>query len=176
MANEQLITIRGRLTNDPELRFTPSGAAVANFTIATNARTFDKQTNEWKEKETIFWRCSAWREMAENAVESLQKGTAVIALAELEARSFESNGEKRTATEAKIEAIGPDLRWASAKVTRTQRNNSGGGFGGNTNTGWGSQHHDNQQSAGNLYPERGQQQAPADDPWAAPVDSSAPPF
>ena len=160
MANEQLITIRGRLTNDPELRFTPSGAAVANFTIATNARTFDKQTNEWKDKETIFWRCSAWREMAENVAESLTKGMGVVALAELEARSFESNGEKRTVTEAKIEAIGPDLRWASAKVTRTQRGNNGGGFGGQQQSQqWG-----------------GQQQAPADDPWAAPADSAAPPF
>lgn len=157
MANEQLITIRGRLTEDAELRFTPSGLAVANFTIAANARTFDKQTNDWKDKDTIFWRCSAWREMAENIVESLTKGTAVIALAELEARSYEAkDGTKRTVTEAKVEAIGPDLRWATAKVTRTQRsgggNTGGGGFGG-------------QQSRGG--------QAPQDDPWGAPGNGQA---
>lgn len=121
MANEQMITIRGRLTGPPELRFTPSGAAVANFTIAANARTFDKQTNEWKDKETVFWRCSAWRELAENVAESLDKGMAVIAFAELEARSYEKDGQTRTVTEAKIEAIGPDLRWVSAKVTKVQR-------------------------------------------------------
>lgn len=122
MANEQMITIRGRLTGPPELRFTPSGAPVANFTIAANARQFDKQTNEWKDKETVFWRCSAWRELAENIAESLDKGMAVIAFAELEARSYEQDGQKRTVTEAKIEAIGPDLRWAVAKVQKVQRN------------------------------------------------------
>ncbi|MCW2132928.1 single-stranded DNA-binding protein [Arthrobacter sp. VKM Ac-2550] len=134
MANEQFITIRGRLTGPPELRFTPSGAAVANFTIAANARQFDKQSNEWKDKEAIFWRCSAWKEMAENVSESLDKGMAVIALAELESRSYETtSGEKRTVTEARIESIGPDLRWVSAQVNRAQRQGIGNdGFGGNT--------------------------------------------
>lgn len=157
MANEQMITIRGRLTDDAELRFTGSGTAVANFTIAANARTFDKQTNEWKDKETVFWRCSAWRELAENIVESLQKGMAVVALAELEARSYETKeGEKRTVTEARIEAIGPDLRWATARVTKAQRNNNAGGF--------------NQAPQQSQQQWGGQQQAaPADDPWGAPA-------
>lgn len=129
MANEQYMTIRGRLAGDPELRFTPSGAAVANFAIASNARVFDKNTNEWKDKDAIFWRCSAWRELAENVAETLTKGMAVVALVELEARSYEKDGQTRTVTEAKVEAIGPDLRWASAKVTKTQRPQQGGGFG-----------------------------------------------
>ena len=145
MANEQHITIRGRLTNDPELRFTPNGAAVANFTIAQNARIFDKQTNEWKDKEATFWRCSAWREMAENVAESLTKGMAVVAFAELESRSFEDKeGNKRTVTEARIESIGPDLRWASAKVNRTPSGGASQGaqnvasqLGGQPQQGWG---------------------------------------
>lgn len=150
MANEQMITIRGRLTDEVELRFTPSGSAVANFTIASNARIFDKQTNEWKDKDAIFWRCSAWRELAENAAESLAKGMAVIAYVELESRSYDAkDGTKRTVTEARVESIGPDLRWATAKVTRVQRNgqggqqqgnNQGGNFGGQqqqqNNGGW----------------------------------------
>ncbi|RAX50893.1 single-stranded DNA-binding protein [Arthrobacter sp. AQ5-05] len=147
MANEQMMTIRGRMVGDPELRFTPSGSAVVNFTIAANARTFDKNTNEWKDKDAIFWRCSAWRELAENIAETLTKGMAVLAFVELESRSYDKDGEKRTVTEAKVEAIGPDLRWASAKVTRTARGNgegaanrgggNGGGFGGTaTNGSW----------------------------------------
>ncbi|MEU3847165.1 single-stranded DNA-binding protein [Micrococcus terreus] len=127
MANEQYITIRGRLTADPELRFGQSGGAIASFTIAANARKFDKSANEFKDKDAIFWRCSAFRDMAENIAESLVKGSAVVALAELESRSFETReGEKRTVTEAKIEAIGPDLRYATAKVTKAQRNGGQG--------------------------------------------------
>ncbi|MGH3651587.1 single-stranded DNA-binding protein [Glutamicibacter sp.] len=130
MSNEQYITIRGRLTATPELRFTPSGSAVANFTIASNARKFDKQSNEWKDAETIFWRCSAWRELGENIAESLDKGMAVIALAELESRSYDTkSGERRTVTEAKIESIGPDLRWATAKVGAGARGNGEGAAG-----------------------------------------------
>lgn len=130
MSNEQYITIRGRLTAMPELRFTPSGSAVANFTIASNARKFDKKSNEWVDAETIFWRCSAWRELGENIAESLDKGMAVVALAELESRSYQTKeGEQRTITEAKIESIGPDLRWASAKVTRSARGNGEGAAG-----------------------------------------------
>lgn len=131
MSNEQYITIRGRLTSAPELRFSQSGTAIASFTIAANARKFDKQSNEFKDKETIFWRCSAFREMAENIAGSLDKGMGVVALAELESRSYETReGEKRTVTEAKVEAIGPDLRWATAKVTKSNRSN-----GGNSNSG-----------------------------------------
>ena len=133
MANEQYITIRGRLTGDVELRFTPSGSAVANFTIASSARKFDKQTNEWKDAPAIFWRCQAWRELGENTAESLSKGMAVIALAELESRTFETKeGERRTVTEAKIEAIGPDLRWATARVGQSARGGGEGGAGRNT--------------------------------------------
>ncbi len=128
MANEQYITIRGRLTAAPELRFGQSGVAIASFTIAANARKFNRQSNEFEDKETTFWRCSAFREMAENIAESLDKGMAVVAYAELESRSFETReGEKRTVTEAKIEAIGPDLRWSTAKVTKSNRGNGGQG-------------------------------------------------
>ncbi|MDN6374325.1 MAG: single-stranded DNA-binding protein [Brevibacterium aurantiacum] len=133
MANEQHITIRGRLTSDPELKFTPNGKAVANFTIAQNARYFDKQTNEFKDKEAIFWRCSAWQEMAENIAETLHKGSPVVAFAELESRSFETKeGDKRTVTEARIEAIGPDLRWVAGQFQKPQRGQQqqGGNFGG----------------------------------------------
>jgi single-strand DNA-binding protein len=142
MANEQMITIRGRMVGDPEMRFTPSGAAVVNFTIAANARKFDKNTNEWKDKDAIFWRCSAWRELAENIAESLTKGMAVVAFVELESRSYEKDGQTRTVTEARVEAIGPDLRWATAKVTKAQRSQQGGGqqqggFGGQQGQGFG---------------------------------------
>lgn len=140
MSNEQMITIRGRITAAPELRFTPSGSAVANFTIASNARKFDKKSNEWVDAETIFWRCSAWRELGENIAESLDKGMAVLALAELESRSYQTKeGEQRTITEAKIESIGPDLRWATATVQRTARGNGEGAAGrtpNNNNAGW----------------------------------------
>lgn len=133
MSNEQMITIRGRLTGTPELRFTPSGSAVANFTIASNARKFDKKTNEWVDAETIFWRCTAWRELGENIAESLDKGIAVVALAELESRSYEAkDGTTRTVTEAKIESIGPDLRWATATVQRPARGGGEGAAGRNS--------------------------------------------
>ncbi|VXA93340.1 single-stranded DNA-binding protein [Citricoccus sp. K5] len=147
MSSEQMITIRGRLTADPELRFTPSGAAVANFTIAANPRKFDKQSNEWKDGEAIFWRCTAWKDLGENIAASLVKGSAVIALAELEARSYETReGEKRTVTEARIEAMGPDLRWSTARVEKASRSSSGfggsapasdaGAWGGSTGGSW----------------------------------------
>ena len=120
--NETQITIRGRLTGDPELRFTPSGAAVANFTIATNPRTFDRQTNEWKDGPATFWRCSAWRDMAENVAESLTKGSAVVAVGSVAGREYETNaGEKRTAFEVTLDAIGPDLRWATARPVKASR-------------------------------------------------------
>ena len=128
MANEQFITIRGRVTGDPELRFTPSGTAVANFTIAQNARTFDKNSNSWVDGETTFWRCQAWREIGENAADSLSKGVAVIALATLETRKYTTkDNEERTVLEARVEAIGPDLRWATAKVNRPARGAGEGG-------------------------------------------------
>ena len=132
MAGETVITVIGNLTGDPELRFTPSGSAVANFTIASTPRTFDRQTNEWKDGDTLFLRASVWREAAENVAETLTKGMRVIAQGRLKSRSYETKeGEKRNVTELEIDEIGPSLRYASAKVTRTQRNNAGGGgFGG----------------------------------------------
>ncbi|NLE72202.1 MAG: single-stranded DNA-binding protein [Actinomycetales bacterium] len=130
MAGDTVITVVGNLTGDPELRFTPSGAAVANFTVASTPRTFDRQTNEWKDGETLFLRCSIWREAAENVAESLTKGMRVIVQGRLVQRSYETReGEKRTVVELQVDEIGPSLRYASAKVTRTQRS-GGGGFGG----------------------------------------------
>ena len=130
MANELNITIIGRLTEAPELRFTPSGAPVANFTIAQNSRVFDKQSNEWKDKPTNFFRCSIWREAAENAAESLEKGSAVIAYGEVTSRSYETKeGQQRTGQEIELQHIGPDLKWATAKVTKAQKNNNSSGFG-----------------------------------------------
>jgi single-strand DNA-binding protein len=158
MAGDTIITIVGNLTNDPELRFTPSGAAVANFTIASTPRTFDRQSNEWKDGETLFMRCSVWREAAENVAESLTRGTAVIAQGRLQSRSFETReGEKRTVVEMQVDEIGPSLRRATAKVTKAQRG-GGGGFGGGSGSGaggWG---------GGQGGSQGGGQ--PVDDPWA----------
>lgn len=129
MAGETVITIVGNLTADPELRFTPSGAAVANFTIASTPRNFDKNTSDWKDGETLFMRCSIWREAAENVSETLQKGMRVIAQGRLTQRSYETtSGEKRTVIELEAEEVAPSLKYAKAVVTRTQRNNNGGGF------------------------------------------------
>ncbi|MDO8106201.1 single-stranded DNA-binding protein [Isoptericola sp. b441] len=138
MAGDTVITVIGNLTADPELRFTPSGAAVANFTIASTPRTFDRQANEWKDGDTLFLRCSIWREAAENVAESLTKGTRVIAQGRLVQRSFETReGEKRTVVELQVDEVGPSLRYASAKVTRAQRSGGGGGFSGGGGNGAG---------------------------------------
>ena len=129
MAGDTVITVIGNLTSDPELRFTPSGSAVANFTIASTPRAFDRQANEWKDGETLFLRASVWREAAENVAESLTKGTTVIAQGRLKSRSYETKeGERRTSMELEVDEIGPSLRWASAKVTRASKG-GGGGFG-----------------------------------------------
>ncbi|QAY69492.1 single-stranded DNA-binding protein [Xylanimonas protaetiae] len=131
MAGETIITVVGNLTADPELRFTNSGAAVASFTVASTPRTFDRQANEWKDGEALFMRCSVWREAAENVAESLTKGMRVIVQGRLTQRSYETQqGEKRTVVEMQVDEVGPALRYASAKVTRTQRSGGGGGFGG----------------------------------------------
>ena len=127
MAGETTLTIIGNLTNDPELRFTPAGAAVANFTIASTPRTFDRNSNEWKDGEALFLRASVWRETAENVAESLTKGMRVIASGVLKQRSYEKDGEKRTVIEFEVDEIGPSLKYANAKVNRTQR--SGGNSG-----------------------------------------------
>jgi len=125
MANDTTITVIGNLTDDPELRFTPSGSAVANFTIASTPRTFDRTTNEWKDSETLFLRSSIWREAAENTAESLQKGMRVIAQGRLKSRSYDKAGEKKTVIEFEVDEIGPSLQYAKAQVTRTQRNGNG---------------------------------------------------
>ena len=130
MAGDTVITVVGNLTADPELRFTPSGAAVANFTVASTPRTFDKNTNEWKDGDALFLRCAVWREAAENVAESLHKGTAVIVQGRLKQRSFETKeGEKRTVVELDVDEVGPTLKRASAKVTKAQRSSGGGGGG-----------------------------------------------
>jgi single-strand DNA-binding protein len=139
MAGDTVITIIGNLTADPELRFTPSGAAVANFTVASTPRQFDRQTNEWKDGETLFMRCSVWRDAAENVAESLQRGMRVIVSGRLKSRSYETKeGEKRTVVEMDVDEIGPSLRSATAKVNKTQRGGGGGGFGssGGNQGGW----------------------------------------
>src|SRR5450759_895820 len=137
MAGDTTITVIGNLTGDTELRFTPSGAAVANFTVASTPRTFDRQTNEWKDGDTLFLRCSIWREAAENVAESLTKGMRVLASGRLVQRSYETReGEKRTVYELQVDEVGPSLRYASAKVTRAQRSGGGGGGGGATDDPW----------------------------------------
>ena len=135
MAGETPITVIGNLTADPELRFTPSGAAVANFTVASTPRTFDRQTNEWKDGESLFLNCSVWRQAAENAAESLVRGSRVIVSGRLKARSYETReGEKRTVFEVDVDEVGPSLRYATAKVTKASR---GGGGGGQSGGGYG---------------------------------------
>ena len=163
MAEETTITVIGNLTNDPELRFTPSGSAVANFTIASTPRTFDRQSNEWKDGETLFLRASVWREMAENVAESLTKGMRVIVSGRLKSRSYETKeGEKRTVIELEVDEIGPSLRYANAKVNRTQRSGNSGGS---------SNQHDPLPSGVHAIPGGGY--GAGSDPWAAPVAAAA---
>ena len=145
MAGETVITVIGNLTADPELRFTPSGAAVANFTVASTPRTFDRQSGEWKDGEALFLRCNIWRQAAENTAESLTRGMRVIVSGRLRQRSFETReGEKRTVMEMEVDEVGPSLRYATAKVNRATRQNSasgGGGYGssgGSTDDPWSS--------------------------------------
>ncbi|MBX7467869.1 single-stranded DNA-binding protein [Streptomyces sp. MAG02] len=167
MAGETVITVVGNLVDDPELRFTPSGAAVAKFRVASTPRTFDRQTNEWKDGESLFLTCSVWRQAAENVAESLQRGMRVVVQGRLRQRSYEDReGVKRTVFELDVEEVGPSLKNATAKVTKTTGRGGQGGYGGG-----GGQ----QQGGGNWggAPSGGQQSgggAPADDPWA----SSAP--
>ena len=130
MAGETQITLVGNLTSDPELRFTPNGAAVANFTVASTPRTYDRQTNEWKDGDAMFINCSVWRQYAENVAETLTKGSRVIVQGRLKSRSYETReGEKRTVFEVDVDEVGPSLRYATAKVTRTTAGGSGGGGG-----------------------------------------------
>jgi single-strand DNA-binding protein len=181
MAGETVITVVGNLTDDPELRFTPSGAAVASFTVASTPRTFDKNSNEWKDGDALFLRCSIWRQAAENVAESLTKGMRVVVQGRLRQRSYETReGEKRTVVELEVEEVGPSLKYATAKVTKAARSGGGGGgFGGGDSRGggggWGGGPGGNsgggggggggQQSGGNSAP-------PQDDPWATGGGSS----
>jgi single-strand DNA-binding protein len=131
MAGDTIITVVGNLTADPELRFTPSGAAVANFTVASTPRMFDRQSNEWKDGEALFMRCNVWRQAAENVAESLTRGARVVVTGRLKQRSFETReGEKRTVVELEVDEIGPSLRYATAKVNKVSRGSGGGDFGG----------------------------------------------
>lgn len=159
MSGETPITVVGHLTADPELRFTPSGHAVANFTIASTPRRFDKQTSEWRDQETLFMRCSVWREQAENVAESLTKGAHVIATGNLVSRSWEDKetGQKRSVMEMQVEHVGPALAKATAKVTKAQRQQgqqSGGWGGGQQSDPWATQPAQQQTGgAGNGYDE-----------------------
>ncbi len=155
MAGDTQVTVVGNLTGDPELRFIQSGAAVVNFTVASTPRSFDRNTNEWKDGETLFLRCSLWREAAENVAESLTKGTRVIVQGRLVSRSWEQDGQKRTVNEIQVDEVGPSLRYATAKVSRTQR--SGG-----ASTG----------GAGAPAPAGGSDA----DPWATAPSTDEPPF
>ncbi|MCB1290879.1 single-stranded DNA-binding protein [Mycolicibacterium sp.] len=139
MAGDTTITVVGNLTADPELRFTPSGAAVANFTVASTPRIYDRQSGEWKDGEALFLRCNIWREAAENVAESLTRGARVIVTGRLKQRSFETReGEKRTVVEVEVDEIGPSLRYATAKVHKAGRGGGGGGgFGGGSSGGGG---------------------------------------
>ena len=157
MAGETIITIVGNLTGDPELRFTPSGAAVANFTVASTPRTFDRASNEWKDGDAMFLNCSVWRQVAENVAESLTKGMRVIVHGRLKSRTYETqSGDRRTVFEVEVDEIGPCLRYATAKVTR---NPSTGNF----------------QSGSAGWTAPAEPQAPAADPWAS-TQSDEPPF
>ncbi|WP_462189286.1 MULTISPECIES: single-stranded DNA-binding protein [unclassified Frankia] len=183
MAGETVITVVGNLANDPELRFTPNGAAVASFTVASTPRTLDRQTNEWKDGEALFLRCSIWRQAAEHVAESLQKGARVIVTGRLKQRSFETReGEKRTVIELDVDEIGPSLRYATAKVVKAARGGGGSSYGGGGGGGYGA-------PAGapagvpagapaGSYGGGSGGGAPIDDPWSQPAGgySDEPPF
>ena len=155
MAGDTVITLVGNLVDDPELRFTPSGAAVANFRIASTPRVFDRQANEWKDGEALFLTCNVWRQAAENVAESLTKGMKVIVQGRLKQRSYETReGEKRTVFEVEVDEVGPSLTFATAKVNRTPRGGGGGGGGG---------------YGGN----RGGGGGQGDDPWASATPAGA---
>ncbi|MEZ0383039.1 single-stranded DNA-binding protein [Mycolicibacter senuensis] len=156
------ITVVGNLTADPDLRFTPSGAAVANFTVASTPRIYDRQSGEWKDGDALFLRCNIWREAAENVAESLTRGSRVIVTGRLRQRSFETReGEKRTVYEIEVDEIGPSLRYATAKINKVSRGGGGGGFG----AGGGA-------TAG-AAPMAQSGGAPAEDPWgSAPASGS----
>lgn len=178
MAGETSITLVGNLTADPELRFTPSGAPVANFTVASTPRTFDRATSEWKDGDAMFINCSVWRQAAENVAETLTKGMRVIVQGRLKSRSYETReGERRTVFEIEVDEVGPSLRYATAKVNRTS---GGGGGGGGYSQQGGSGGGDNNWSSnsgqgGGGYGGGGGNRQPVNDPWAS-AQSDEPPF
>ena len=176
MAGETQITLVGNLTGDPDLRFTPSGAAVANFTVASTPRTFDRQSGEWRDGEAMFINCAVWRQYAEHVAESLTKGMRVIVQGRLKSRSYETQqGERRTVFEVDVDEVGPSLRYATAQVTRTSGGGQGGGnWQGNQNQG-GGQNYGNQGGYGNQgqgqggygnQPQQGQG-GQGNDPWGS---------
>jgi single-strand DNA-binding protein len=168
VAGDTTITVVGNLTADPELRFTPSGAAVANFTVASTPRIYDRQSGEWKDGEALFLRCNIWREAAENVAESLTRGSRVIVSGRLKQRSYETReGEKRTVVEVEVDEIGPSLRYATAKVNKASRSGgAGGGYGG----GGGSRSAGGGSSSSSTAPPGG---GSGDDPWgSAPASGS----
>ena len=169
MAGETVITVVGNLTADPELRFTPSGAAVANFTVASTPRNFDRQSGEWKDGEALFMRCNVWRQAAENVAETLTRGMRVMVSGRLKQRSYETReGEKRTVVELEVDEVGPSLKYATAKVNRVSRSSGDGGFGGGGG-GFGGG------SGGGGGGGGGGSNAPSDDPWgSAPPAGSGP--
>jgi single-strand DNA-binding protein len=168
MAGDTVITVIGNLTADPELRFTPAGAAVANFTVASTPRVFDRNSNEWKDGEALFLRCNIWREAAENVAESLTRGSRVIVSGRLKQRSYETReGEKRTVVELEVDEVGPSLRYATAKVAKASRGGGGGGFGSGGSGGGGGNIASSGGSGG------GRSGGAEDDPWgSAPAASS----
>ncbi len=176
MAGETVITVIGNITDDPDLRFTPSGAAVANFTVASTPRIFDKQTNEWKDGDALFLRCSIWRQAAENVAESLQRGSRVVVSGRLKQRSFETReGEKRTVFELDVDEIGASLKYATAKITKTTRSGAGGG-GGDYSGSAGNDPWASQPATGGGG---GQSNGGGNDPWASQPAGAAtddPPF
>jgi single-strand DNA-binding protein len=184
MAGETVITVVGNLTNDPELRFTPSGQAVASFTVASTPRTLDKQSNEWKDGDPLFLRCTVWRQAAENVAESLQKGTRVIVQGRLKQRSFETReGEKRTVVELDADEVAPSLRYATARVNKAGRsggnsNFGGGGGGGGGDRGGSSGSYGSASGGSGGGSGNAGSAAPVDDPWSQPPGgySDEPPF
>ena len=166
MAGETTITVVGNLTDDPELRFTPSGAAVAKFRIASTPRTMDRQSGEWKDGEPLFLACNVWRDAAEHVAESLQRGARVIVQGRLRQRSYETReGEKRTVYELEVDEIGPSLRYATAKVQKMSRSGGGGGGGGFGASGGSA-------GGGNRQPSGGGGGNNFDDPWATAAPAS----
>jgi single-strand DNA-binding protein len=177
MAGETVITIVGNLVDDPELRFTPSGAAVANFRIASTPRIYDRQSGEWRDGDTLFLSCSVWRQAAENVAESLQKGMRAIVQGRLKQRQYETReGEKRTVFEIDVEEVGPSLRSATAKVAKTTRSGAGGGWQGGGGGGGGASSGGNDPWASPPASGGASGGSSGADPWASGGASEEPPF